>query len=96
MLRLVDFVRTDVSEERNASIVFLRSVHRLLVTGNVVPSSHWFCHPDDGEDMFLRNVTRGNIPEDGILHSHRRASQLLYVFHILPFLLHKYTVFVCS
>jgi hypothetical protein len=34
-------VKTDVSEELSASIitVFFRSVHRLLVTANVVPSS---------------------------------------------------------
>jgi hypothetical protein len=48
MLSRVTLVRTDVSEERSASIirvtrigelVFLRSVHQLLVTTNVVPSS---------------------------------------------------------
>jgi hypothetical protein len=41
MLRRVDLVRTDVSEEIRASIirvVFFRSVLRLLVTANV-PSS---------------------------------------------------------
>jgi hypothetical protein len=42
MLRRVALVRTDVSEERSASntnLVFLRSVRRLLVTANIVPSS---------------------------------------------------------
>jgi hypothetical protein len=55
MLRRVALVRTDVSEElsasfirvtriaelgtRNQVLVFLRSVRRLLVTANVVPSS---------------------------------------------------------
>jgi hypothetical protein len=40
MLRRVAVVRTDVSEELSASIIlFLRSVRRLLVTANVVPSS---------------------------------------------------------
>jgi hypothetical protein len=55
MLRRVALVRTDVSEEFNASfitvgriselgttlahLVFLRSVRRLLVTASVVPSS---------------------------------------------------------
>jgi hypothetical protein len=51
MLHLVTLVRTNVSEERSASIirviridelgtqVFLRSVGRLLATANVVPSS---------------------------------------------------------
>jgi hypothetical protein len=37
------------------------------------------CHPDDCGDMILRNVvltraTRPNIPEGGILHSHRREN----------------------
>jgi hypothetical protein len=35
-------------------LVFLRSVHRLLVTANV-PSSD-SCHPDDGGAKILRNV----------------------------------------
>jgi hypothetical protein len=48
MLRRVAFVRIEVLEERRASIisvlriniiVFLRSVHRLLVTANVVPTT---------------------------------------------------------
>jgi hypothetical protein len=39
MLRSAALVRTDVSEERSASIAFHRSVLRLLVTANVVPSS---------------------------------------------------------
>jgi hypothetical protein len=54
MLRCVIAVRTDVSEERSSSIirvtrldeieilVFLRSLRRLLVTANVVPSSPIF------------------------------------------------------
>jgi hypothetical protein len=70
MLRRVILVRTGVSEERNATIirvtridelvttltVFLRSVSRLLVTANVVPFTD-SCHPDDGGDTFLRNVS---------------------------------------
>jgi hypothetical protein len=46
MLCHVGLVRTDVSEDRNASIiiVFLHSVHRLLVTANVV-LAHWFLSP---------------------------------------------------
>jgi hypothetical protein len=47
---------------------FLRSVLRLIVTANVIPSSPFL--------KFLRNVvsssaTRRNIAEDDILHSHR-------------------------
>jgi hypothetical protein len=40
MLRLVAIVRTDVSEELSASLVFLRSVRQLLVTAGLVPSSY--------------------------------------------------------
>jgi hypothetical protein len=43
MLRCVDLVRTDVSEEHIASVIRVtalsRSVLRILVTANVVPSS---------------------------------------------------------
>jgi hypothetical protein len=47
MLRRVALVRTDVSEKLSASfirvarigdLVFLRSLHRLLVTASVIPS----------------------------------------------------------
>jgi hypothetical protein len=37
-------------------LVFLRSVFRLLVTANVVPSSPILFHPDDGRDTFLREI----------------------------------------
>jgi hypothetical protein len=38
----VALVRTDVSEEPGASLVFLRSVRRLLVAACVVPSAPIF------------------------------------------------------
>jgi hypothetical protein len=46
----VALVRTNVSEE----LVFLRSVHRLLVTASVVPSSPILVTLMEAE--FLRNV----------------------------------------
>jgi hypothetical protein len=90
MLRRVALVRTDVSEERSASIirvtrigklgttlsltsiVFLRSVHRLLVTANVVPSSSILVTlmmealSFPGTSVLTR-ATQRDIPEDGIL-----------------------------
>jgi hypothetical protein len=65
------------------NIVFLRSVRRLLVTGNVVPSSPILVTLmmealGSSEMSILRRITWRNIPEEGILHSHRRANLKSY------------------
>jgi hypothetical protein len=81
MLRRVALVRAHVSEECGAfiirvtriGIVFLRSVRRLLVTANDVPSFPSLVtlmmkalrSPDTS---ILTRATRRNIPEGGILH----------------------------
>jgi hypothetical protein len=45
-----------ISKKRHFGGMYLRSVHRLPVTANVVPSSPDSCYPDDGSATFLRNV----------------------------------------
>jgi hypothetical protein len=63
MLRRVTLVSTDESDERIASIIVTRMLE-------VIGSSET---PD------LTRPTRRNIPEDDVLHSHRRENLKSYI-----------------
>jgi hypothetical protein len=72
MLRHVALVRTDVSEEPSASFIRVTRIGELGTThaaNKCISSQH----------TVLTRVTRRNIPEDTILHSHRRENLKSYV-----------------
>jgi hypothetical protein len=83
MLCHVALVRTDVSEEQSAHFVFLHSVHRLLVTANVLSSpilvTLMMVALSSFKTSVLTRATRRNIQEDDILHSDRRENLKSYI-----------------
>jgi hypothetical protein len=65
------------------TLVFLRSVRQSLVTASVVPNSPISVtlmkeKPSSSQTSVLTTATRRNIPEETILHSHRRENLKSY------------------
>jgi hypothetical protein len=67
------------SKENHRARINISIVLQLLFTANVVPSSV-ICHPNDGGDMFLRNV--GSSKGLTVSHPRRRNSSSERLFHM--------------
>jgi hypothetical protein len=72
MLRRVELGRTAVSEERIASIIMVTRIGELQATLAATSKQK--------HAAVLREATRRNIPEDGILHSYLPENRKSYIY----------------
>jgi hypothetical protein len=87
MLSRVALVRTDVSEELSASSIRVTRIGELGKTLTVTSNRR----------TLLRRATRRNIPEDTLLHSHRRDKLKSYKSHYrFKYVLHNGSILSSS
>jgi hypothetical protein len=77
LLGCVALVRTDISEELSASVIRVTRIGELGTT-LAVTSNRRTLRRNTSETSVLARATRCNIPEDAILHSHRRENHKSY------------------
>jgi hypothetical protein len=86
MLRRVAVLRTDVLEEYSASIIWVTRIGKLVklevisnLTNSPILVALIMKAIRSSETSVLKTVTRCNIPEGEILHSHRHENKKSYI-----------------